>query len=149
MDETTKAKIIQEFSKIDLLLEKSALMVVKCKAQKPDFYDLNAIGSIIHSYYNGIESIFVLIYKSFNSMPLNGNMWHRDLLNEMLSETDVHKKILAEELRAPLKEYMGFRHVFRHSYGYELDWERLEPLFFGMTENWTQVKSCLKNFIEM
>lgn len=27
------------------------------------------------------------------------------------------------------KDYLGFRHVFRHSYGYELDWLRLNPLF--------------------
>lgn len=44
------------------------------------------------------------------------------------------------------KDYLGFRHVFRHSYGYELDWLRLNPLFSGMADVWQKVKETWKNF---
>ena len=46
----------------------------------------------------------------------------------------------------PLKDYLVFRHVFRHSYGYELDWLRLNPLFSGMADVWQKVKETWKNF---
>ena len=52
-----------------------------------------------------------------------------------------------KDLKAPLKEYLGFRHVFRHSYGYELDWERFNPLFSSLEENWKKVKECFVKFI--
>ncbi len=142
MDESVKKKIQLEISKIDTLVEKSSLMLAKCAVQEPDFYDVNAIGSILHSYYNGLESIFNLIYKSFVSTPLSGNMWHSDLFAAMFAETESHPPVLPQELFLSTKQYLGFRHVFRHSYGYELDWERLKPLFNGMVENWNAVRAC-------
>lgn len=44
------------------------------------------------------------------------------------------------------KDYLGFRHVFRHFYGYELDWLRLNPLYSGMADVWQKVKETWKNF---
>lgn len=58
------------------------------------------------------------------------------------------KSVLPHDLEEPLKEYLGFRHVFRHSYGYELDWERLNPLFSGMPEIWQKIKKGLIEFIK-
>lgn len=129
LDELTKTKIGLEISKIDTLVEKSSLLLSKCKISESDFVELNAIGSILHSYYSDVESIFNLIYKSSYAKTLSGNMWH-------------------SELFSPLKEYLGFRHVFRHAYDYELDWTRLKPLFSELTENWQSVKECLTKFIE-
>ena len=50
MDEITKGKINLEISKLDTLVNKSLLLLEKCKSQEPDFFDLNAIGSILHSF---------------------------------------------------------------------------------------------------
>ena len=143
MDEITKEKIKLEISKIDSLVEKSSILHEKCKIQEPDFVELNAIGSILHSYYSGIESIFNLIYKTSYGTTLSGNMWHSDLFSDMFAKTDKHEPVMPQKLFSPLKEYLGFRHVFRHAYGYELDWNRLKPLFSGLIENWKAVKSCL------
>lgn len=96
--------------------------------RRPDFVELNAIGSILHSYYCGIGSIFNLIYKSTYGKTLSGNAWHSELFTDMFAKTEKHEPVLPQELFQPLKEYLGFRHVFRHSYGYELDWQRLKPL---------------------
>ncbi|MCR4790824.1 MAG: hypothetical protein K5839_07075, partial [Treponemataceae bacterium] len=116
--------------------------------EEPDFVELNAIGSILHSYYNGLESIFCLIYKSLENKSLAGNMWHTDLFTYTFSATDTHKQILSDDLKNDLKEYLGFRHVFRHSYGYELDWTRLYPLFAKLSSNWQVVKKQIQNFLE-
>ena len=116
-----------------MLIEKSSVLLLKCNVTKPDFVELNAIGSILHSYYCGIESIFNLIYKSTYGKTLSGNTWHSDLFTDMFKKTEKHEAVLQKELFAPLKEYLGFRHVFRHAYGYELDWNRLKPLFSTLT----------------
>lgn len=148
MDKVLNEKILLEISKIEDLVQKSSVLLEKTKIQEPDFIELNAIGSVLHSYYNGLESIFKLIYKSFDEKPLSSNLWHSELLQAMFSQSEKHSQILSSELLPYLKNYLGFRHVFRHSYGYELDWQRLKPLFYGMNENWQLVKKEILNFLE-
>ncbi|MBR4826208.1 MAG: hypothetical protein IKZ86_15555 [Spirochaetaceae bacterium] len=147
MDKTTQEKIVLEISKIDTLIEKSGVLLSKCKIEIPDFIELNAIASILHSYYCGIESIFNMIYKASYGKTLTGNMWHSDLFTDMFAKTDKHNAVLPQELFVPLKEYLGFRHVFRRSYGYELDWTKLSPLFSSLSENWNLVKLNIEHFI--
>lgn len=146
MDEQTKEKINLEISKIDSLVSKSSILLNKCKIQEPDFVELNAIGSILHSYYNGLESIFKLIHKASCGSALSSTMWHSELFTYMFEKNENGDNVLTEDLKIPLKDYLGFRHVFRHSYGYELDWERLNPLFSGLEENWKKVKECFKKY---
>ena len=147
MDETTRDKINLEISKIDTLVDKSALLLSKCKLTEPDFFDLNAIGSILHSFYNGLESVFKLIHKATDNSPLASDIWHSQLFYSMFDNTEKRKAVLSKELSEPLKDYLGFRHVFRHSYSYELDWERLNPLFSEMKDTWLKVKNCIVEFL--
>lgn len=77
---------------------------------------------------------------------LTNTMWHSELFYSMFEETKSRNAVLQKELTEPLKDYLGFRHVFRHSYGYELDWLRLNPLFSGMADVWQKVKETWKNF---
>ena len=147
MDSFTKEKINLEISKIDTLVDKSSLLLEKCKLSEPDFFDLNAIDSILHSFYNGLESIFKLIHKANEGKPLTSTMWYSELFSSIFEDTESRKAVLQKELAEPLKDYLGFRHVFRHSYGYELDWERLNPLFSGMADVWQKEKSNLEKFL--
>lgn len=98
---------------------------------------MNAIGSILHSYYNGLENIFSLIGKHIDNATFSSQKWHKELLNSMFSETERRKPVLDENIHEQLLDYMSFR----HSYGYELDWERLKPLFFSITGNWANALS--------
>jgi hypothetical protein len=81
LDSFTQEKINLEISKIDTLVDKSSLLLEKCKFSEPDFFDLNAIGSILHSFYNGLESIFKLIHKANGGKTLTNTMWHSGKVN--------------------------------------------------------------------
>ena len=74
MDSFTQEKINLEISKIDTLVDKSSLLLEKSKFSEPDFFDLNAIGSILHSFYNGLESIFKLIHKANGGKTLTNSL---------------------------------------------------------------------------
>ena len=147
MDEQIKEKIKFEISKIDTLIDKSSVLVQKCKLQEPDFIELNAAGSTLHSYYNGLENIFLLVSKNIDKKALSSQKWHRELLDSMFCENEARNAVLDKNLYNQLFDYMSFRHVFRHSYSYALDWKRLQPLFSSMYENWNEVKFCLQKFI--
>ena len=147
MDKNLKEKILYEMSCITTLLEQTGILIQKCKLQAPDFIELNAAGSTLHSYYNGLENIFLLINKNIDGTRLSGTRWHRDLLESMFSASENRSAVLDKSLYDELFDYMSFRHVFRHSYSYALDWERLSPLFCRRTENWQSVRRCLQDFI--
>ena len=102
---------------------------------------------MLHSYYNGIENILLLIAKGIDSNVPNSGKWHSELLNSMFNKTEKRNALFTDELQEALTDYMNFRHFFRHSYGYSLKWEKAAPLFLGMVDNWKAVKCAVENFL--
>lgn len=148
MDEELKKKITFEISEIDILLDHASVLLQKCKVQEPDFIELSAVGSTLHSFYNGLENIFQLIRKEIDKTNDTSGRWHADLLDAMFKETENRPAVIDESLRTPLSDYMGFRHFFRHAYGYHLRWDLAKPLFENMQETWNFTKECVLKFTE-
>lgn len=94
-----------------------------------DPYALRARGSILHDLYNGIERIFVRIADELDGGPPRGDAWHQRLVRSMTLRIDgVRPPVITPELGAELRDFLGFRHVFRNIYGDELDVERVAQL---------------------
>ena len=148
MDEELKKKINFEVSEIDTLLEHAAVLLQKCQIQEPDFIEISAVGSTLHSFYNGVENIFQLIRKEIDKTNAQSDRWHSELLNSMFKETENRPAVLDESLRDQLSDYMGFRHFFRHAYGYHLRWDLAKPLFENLMTVWSATKECVLKFIE-
>ena len=144
MDNAIKIKINYEISQIDELLEKSQVLLALVKNKEPDFIEITAIGGILHSFYNGIENIFVLIGKNLNFNFNSSPQWHRNLVDFMFSQNE----FLPADLRLLLTEYMGFRHFYRHTYGYTIKWEKCSHLFLGLPDFWKLVSEAIKKYIE-
>lgn len=144
MDESTKAKIDFEISQIDELVSKSSVLISLVKVKEPDFIEISAIGSILHSFYNGIENIFQLYAKSQNYNFKQSNQSHRDLIDFVFNS---NQDFLSDK-KSLLEEYMGFRHFFRHTYGYTIKWERCSHLFLGLADFWNTIKSEIEKLDE-
>ena len=86
--------------------------------------DKTVIGYLLHNFYNGCENIFRSIGRFFEN-ELEGTAWHRDLLKRMTLEIrGFRPRVISDDLYVLLDDFRGFRHKFRHSYSFELDWER-------------------------
>ncbi len=121
-----KADVADELRKIERL--EAAFGEAEQKlALPPDevgAYDRAAIGFFLHNFYNGCENIFKAIAR-FLENDLGPQTWHADLLKRMKLEIKGYRPaVIDEELYMLLEDFRGFRHVFRHSYSFELDWER-------------------------
>ena len=81
--------------------------------------ELAGIGSILHSFYNGIENILKQIYKNSHQSLPTGQNWHKDLLLGVP---------LSQELLRELTPFLAFRHFFNHAYALDLDYQKLIPL---------------------
>jgi hypothetical protein len=66
LDNNLKEKIEYEISRIEKLLNDAKPLLDLCKIREPDFIEITAAAQILHSFYNGIESIVILFLKSIN-----------------------------------------------------------------------------------
>lgn len=96
------------------------------KTQPPTRIELRAIAGILHEFYNGVERIFERIAVGMGEGFPQGSNWHTDLLAKMASAREGGRPaVIDEPLCARLKDYLDFRHFFRHAYGYTLEWNQL------------------------
>jgi len=124
--ELLKADIADELAKIDLVAEE--LRRVEDKLDLPPDrvpnYDRGAVGYLLHNFYNGCENIFRSIARFFEN-DLGPSTWHKDLLKRMKMEISGYRpRVIDDELYRLLDDFRAFRHKFRHTYGFELDWEK-------------------------
>ena len=148
MDENSVKKITFEISQIDKLLLEGKPLLDLCKLKEPDFIEKSAAGLLVHSFYNGIENILLLIIKDKDKELPNGQKWHQELLDKAFEETENRKNIFNKETKILLNDYLLFRHFIRHNYGFRLEWERMEKLVTEIVESWNKIKVEIKIFIK-
>jgi hypothetical protein len=147
LDDSTKAKIKHEISRIDKLLDDSSPLINLCKLKEPDYVETAAMAQILHSFYNGIESVIVIILKSLNEKLPNDYKWHKTLLEISFGQNARNFKIFSDGIKIILNKYLNFRHFVRHSYSSELKWDDMEELVKNIEEAWKLIKSDFNNFI--
>ena len=106
---------------------------------------VRAAGSILHDFYTGVERIFRQIGVRIDQELPREEDWHIQLLHRMAVPVEgIRPRVIDEKLEAKLQEYLRFRHLFRNIYGFELKWDRCQPL----VENLDRVFSDLKEQID-
>ena len=88
-----------------------------------DEIKVRAAASSLQSVYNGIEGMLRMMLKSRKIEQPHGMDSHSRLLGLASSNG-----IISEELENKLRELMTFRHFYRHSYGFMIDDELMDPL---------------------
>jgi len=65
-----------------------------------------------------------------------------------MAETTAHRKaVISAGLRLRLKEYMEFRHFFRHAYIFTLRWDRMKGLVLGCQDPLRQLEVELDSYL--
>jgi hypothetical protein len=84
------------------------------------------IGYLLHNLYSAFENIFKNIASAFGNAMGPPETWHAHLLRRMTLEIEsVRPKVIGMECYEALDELRRFRHLFRHAYALELDWDRM------------------------
>jgi hypothetical protein len=148
LDNSVRVKILFEISQIDKLLDESKPLLDLCKLKIPDFIEMSAAALLLHSFYNGIENILILIFKNYDEELPNGIKWHIELLDKAFVSNKNRKFIFQKELQESMEEYLKFRHFIRHVYGFQLEWTRMENLIKQIENMWKILKENLNIFIE-
>ncbi|MDN3513845.1 MAG: hypothetical protein NG747_05530 [Candidatus Brocadia sp.] len=118
-------------------------------SEKPNFFETRAAGSILHDFYCGVEKIFERIALSVDHKMPEGEDWHRQLLKQMTTPNEgIRKEVVKEDLFIELKEYLSFRHLFRHIYGFNLKWEQFSQLCYHLKDLTEKLKHSLIDFFK-
>lgn len=75
-----------------------------------------------------------------------GEEWHSELLHQMtLDIPGLRPPVITAHTEKKLREYLGFRYLFRKRYGFELDWKKMKRLLVKIP----QVLSNLEKEVEV
>jgi len=137
-----------ELEAFDAVVGEARRCLEDLSARPPSYLEIRGAGDIVHDFYNAVERFLERVAVEMNGGVPRGSDSHARLLSRMGRDvTDVRPAVLRDESRRRLEEYLRFRHLFRHRYGYELDWERLRPLLIGMRDGAADVRADLESFV--
>lgn len=142
--------IRQELSFLEGIYGQIAPLIDKADSateEEKKFY-IRAAGSILHDFYTGLEKIFCDIAKKLTKDFPEGKDWHMKLLQGMAQQKKNVPVVISQKLVEDLKEYLGFRHLFRNIYGSQLDWQKLKILLDKIRSGlWPEIKIQLHSFL--
>ena len=108
-----------------------------------------ALGSVLQSFYTGVEHIFQTIAKRVDLDMPTGEEWHRELLSRMVRSTERRDPVISEGTAELLKPYLGFRHVYRHAYSFRLEWVQMRNLVWDLSVVWQQVCFDVRKMLDL
>jgi len=135
-----------EISQIDTLLKTYSDLLMQVEHRTPNTVEIAAVASVIHSFYNGLENIFLSIAKQIDGQVPSGGESHRKVLTQMTRANRKRNSVLSKETATILEDYLAFRHFYRHSYTFIIDWNKLRELVIPLDQNWSQIKAELQKF---
>jgi hypothetical protein len=102
---------------------------------------------LMHNLYNALEDMFKEISLCFENNVERSSGFHKNILLRMkISIPGIRSEILSDGSYNLLNEMLGFRHVFRHAYNYNLDPERLQQLREKIINGRVQIENDLDAF---
>jgi len=139
--------ITDDVAAIERLNAELSQLVASLAGPKPAFRDMAAVAYLLHNVYCALENAFEQISRTFENNLTVPAQWHRELLAKMFLEIPtVRSAVLPADLRGFLNDLRGFRHLFRHSYDFHLDPEKLNRLVRDWTGTRPKLLAALTRF---
>lgn len=146
--ETLAAKITDECADLQRVIDRAETIYQKAMLSNDDAY-FDGLALNLHGFYMGVEHIFENIARTVEGTIPSGADWHRELLHQMSLEIpSVRPPVIQKETMRCLNEYLGFRHVVRNAYVFQLRTSRVQELVTGLAGCFTAVTQDLNNFIQ-
>lgn len=142
-----KEQLEVEQAQLQQLFEVHRPLLEKCRVQEPDAIELSALGAFLHSFYTGVENLFRRVTLELGSRMPQGEAWHQRMLQEMMQADERRPAFISAELGEQLKIYLGFRHVFRQAYSFQLHWEKMAPLVHSCEETFARLQAEIAVFV--
>jgi hypothetical protein len=142
-----KEEIEIELSQIRRMLAAFTDLRQRIEHTEPTEVEIVALAGFLHAFYNGAENIFKRIAKHIDGALPSGEMWHSQLLDRMACPGENRPAVISGPVQLQLRQYMDFRHRFRHAHPFELKWNRMAPLVLAAANTLEQLRAELAIFL--
>ena len=142
-----KEQLEVEQAQLRQLFEIHRPLLERCRVQEPDAIELSALGAFLHSFYTGVENLFRRVTIELGGRMPQSEAWHQRMLHEMMQSDERRPAFISAELGEQLKIYLGFRHVFRQAYSFQLHWEKMAPLVHSCEETFARLQAEIGDFV--
>jgi hypothetical protein len=136
--DTFGSRIRTEFGRIGRELELVRQLNSLRANRSLDLLELHAAARALHSVYTGIERAISIAVRAMGVDVPSSSGWHQELLRIAEASAIVDRALIVR-----LRELMGFRHFYRHAYGFMLDADLLAPLLDDVGPPAYEPKSAL------
>lgn len=116
--------------------------------REPTVRENTAAAAFLAQFYNGLENILKRI-SHFHSISLpTGETWHVELFQRFSAPAYPGlPQLFDEALSSALAPYRRFRHVAFHSYGFQLDWNRMSEGINNVQNMFNQINDNLSAYL--
>jgi predicted nucleotidyltransferase len=139
-------EIRNELRNLERLVERLMKFLEEAPPE-PDELQIQGVGKYIHDFYNGAERIFERIAVRVDGDVPAGPSSHTLLLQRMGQPFGARPAVINRPLEMALAEQLRFRHLFRHTYGYDLEWARVAELGRALPGILQQLSAQLAAFL--
>lgn len=143
-----KEDILFALSEIDRELAESELLFRLATLAPLDMIQTLAAAALLHGLYTGIEGILYRIHKTLYGRADSSIHWHRMLIDAVSRADSKNGPVLTEKTAENLRDYLAFRHRFRHSYGSTLDPMLVSAKLLQFPSVWAACKQEIIVFLE-
>jgi hypothetical protein len=121
-----------------------------CRHPEEQDHFLSSLALNLHSFYNGLERIFEVIARYFDTTFPSGEHWRRALLKQIAQEQPgARPAVLSEDSVEALDEFLAFRHRVRNLYTFNLEPERLHELLQRLPAAWERAHKDIVAFLDL
>lgn len=139
-----------EMELIENILEELSVLHNDVTNREPTTREKTAAAAFLAQFYGGVENILKRISK-FQCVPLPaGDTWHLDLFKRFcIPPYSGLPELFDKSLEADISPFRQFRHVVYHSYGFQLEWERMKEGIEKVEEIFVRFKTNLLKYLQI
>lgn len=144
-----REEIAVELEAMEITVNELLALQQDVAAREPTIRENTAAAAFLAQFYNGLENILKRI-SHFHGVPIpTSETWHIELFQRFSDPayTDL-PQLFDTGLAAALAPYRRFRHVAFHSYGFQLDWNRMSEGIENVQNIFDRIKDSLSAYLE-
>ena len=121
-----KAEIAVEFAALRQVANELEALRADVAGREPTVREKTAAAAFLAQFYSGIENILKRLSRFHGVALPAGENWHFDLFKRFcLPEQPPLPVLFDYALARQLGPFRRFRHVLHHSYGFQIEWDRM------------------------
>jgi hypothetical protein len=122
------ARLAQDQAGAAAVLDRLRMAVERVRASVADPVTVGAAALYLQNFYTAVEESLKRVALELDGGIPASDDWHRELLGQMaLAIEAVRPRVIDDALHADLDLLRRFRHLVRHAYAADFDWDEMQP----------------------